>query len=1089
LNFRGLGRSYPVLLSFAALLLLAVLAVGSGASKLTTSGWTQPVLAPFPIPVHAPETQNVHLDLARLPLRFEPNQGQSDPQVKFLTRGSGYSLFLTADEAVLALRRSAEKTSVVRMQLRGANPVAVTGTDLLPGISNYFIGNDPARWHRDIPQFARVRYKNAYPGIDLVYYGNQGRLEYDFGVAPGSDPGQIRLRFQGPGRWKLATGGDLVLSTSEGELLLKAPRVYQSSGNQRETIAARYVLGRHGEVGFELGPYDRSRLLVIDPVLTYSTYFGGNGDESCSAILGLASPPSGCPAVAVDASANIYLAGSTTSADFPLTPQPATNPPPTAFQSTLRGAADVFVTKLNAAGSAIAFSTYIGGDGIDTSAGVAVDSGFNVIVAGTTASSNFPTTGTSAFQSARTNANAHAFVSKLDATGHTLVYSTYLSGNGAEAASGLAVDSKNKIFVIGTTTSTDQPSATASFPATLGAIQTTSLAQNQFFVSKIDPDLIGLASLPYSTYFGGGNPANGVVVGGAIAVDANSDVYITGGTNFLHTGSATTDFPILNAYQGCLDTPPTSTTITNCTTPPSPFATDAFVAKINPSASSGAQLLYSTYLGGARNDVGFGIAVDSGLSAYVTGSTTSSDFIIPTGTAAFQGLPGGGTDAFVAKFGNPCTGSTCTTTTVPLNYFSYLGGSGTDIGLGIAVDTLQGARVAGWTNSPNFPQLNNPVQAGSNGTPDAFVARIDTTASSALALGHYATYLGGGAADFATSIAADAQGNSYVAGETKSGNFPTLNPFQAGLSGASDAFVSKLGPTVNLALTETVTPSPVGVGNSVTFTYTVTNNGDLTTGIIFTDALPATGATFVSANSSPGQSNCPQTGGTVTCTVGTLNGGATATLRVLLTPTVAGSLSDGGRISVFVTTVVVTPAPPPAVAAVNDFAILVSPTTTTVAAGVPASYTVTVTPTGNIPETVTLSASGAPSGGTATFPNGATFTNLSSGAQSRQLVVNTTARVTTPASLFPAGRPFYAALFPVSGLALLGAGIGGKKSRRRLLMAALVAFFALVMFQAGCGSSSSSTTTTGTPAGTYNLTVTATSGSATRTQQIVLVVQ
>jgi uncharacterized repeat protein (TIGR01451 family) len=318
-----------------------------------------------------------------------------------------------------------------------------------------------------------------------------------------------------------------------------------------------------------------------------------------------------------------------------------------------------------------------------------------------------------------------------------------------------------------------------------------------------------------------------------------------------------------------------------------------------------------------------------------------------------------------------------------------------------------------------------------------------------------------------------------------------VNPFQAGLSGASDAFVSKLGPTVNLALTETVTPNPVGVGNSVTFTYTITNNGDLTTGIIFTDLLPATGATFVSANSSPGQSNCPQTGGTVTCTVGTLNGGATATVGVLLTPTVAGSLSDGGRVTVFGTTVVVTPAPPPAVAAVNDFAILVSPTTTTVAAGVPASYTVTVTPTGNIPETVTLTASGAPSGGTATFPNGATFTNLSSGAQSRQLVVNTTARVTTPATLFPAGRPFYAALFPVSGLALLGVGIGGKNSRRRrLLMAALLGcFFTLVVFQAGCGSSSSSTTTTGTPAGTYNLTVTATSGFATRTQQIVLVVQ
>src|SRR4029077_1653057 len=281
--------------------------------------------------------------------------------------------------------------------------------------------------------------------------------------------------------------------------------------------------------------------------------------------------------------------------------------------------------------STILFSTYLGGDGIDTTAGVAADTAFNVVVAGTTTSSNFPVSTGAGFQAARENAHAHAFVSVAGPTGESLQSSTYLSGDGAESARGLALDPRNKIYVIGTTTSKDQPDATHSFPATLNAIQAASLGNSQFFVSKIDPTLIGFPSLAYSTYFGGGNPVDGLTLGGGIAVDANSNVYITGGTNFQHTGSPATDFPILNAFQGCLDTPPpatTTTTTTNCVTPASPIPTDAFVAKINPAASAGTQLLYSSYLGGTGNDVGFAVAVDSGLSAYVTGSTASTDVTI-----------------------------------------------------------------------------------------------------------------------------------------------------------------------------------------------------------------------------------------------------------------------------------------------------------------------------------------------------------------------------------------------------------------------------------------------------------------------------
>ena len=248
------------------------------------------------------------------------------------------------------------------------------------------------------------------------------------------------------------------------------------------------------------------------------------------------------------------------------------------------------------------------------------------------------------------------------------------------------------------------------------------------------------------------------------------------------------------------------------------------MAKMNPAAASGSQLLYSTYLGGAGDDVGYGIAVDSGLSAYVTGTTTSTDFIIPTGTTAFQGLNGGALDAFVGKFGNPCIGSTCTTTTVPFTYFSYLGGSGNDAGLAIAVDTLQGARIAGFTNSPNFPVPNNLVQTALSGPVDGFAARIDTTAASSLSLGHYGTYLGGTGSEFATGIAVDSQGSSFIVGETNSTDFPTKNPLQPASGGLTDAFLTKLGPNINLVVTETVTPNPVGVGNNVTFTYTITNS-------------------------------------------------------------------------------------------------------------------------------------------------------------------------------------------------------------------------------------------------------------------------
>jgi uncharacterized repeat protein (TIGR01451 family) len=1045
-----------VLMALLALLLAGATVLGF-AARAWPLGGSREKPAAFVSSRAATSNASQQQVFANLPLVFESNQGQSDSRVKFLSHGSAYGLFLTENEAVLTLQHSALNTqhsagrvSVLRMALDGANATPqIVGMDPLPGKSNYLIGNDPAKWHRNVPQFSQVRYDNVYPGIDLVYYGNQGRVEYDFKVSPGADPNQIALRFRGSEKMELTSTGDLVLATAAGDVRLEAPRVYQKIGEEQQPVAGHFIIRDKNRVGFELGAYDRSRTLIIDPVLTYSTYLGGSGNEGCSAISGAVK--SGCPAIAVDSAGNAYVAGATTSADFP--------PSGTPYQATLSGAADIFVAKFKSDGSALLFSTYLGGTGTDTSAGVAADSGFNVIVAGTTNSADFPTNGTNAaFQATALSGGNHVFVSKLDSTGSNLVYSTYLSGStGGDNATGLALDVRGRAYLTGTTTSTD-------FPTTTGAFQTTSKATNQFFMSKVDPSLTGSGSLVYSTYLGGSAPASGVTVGGGIAVDTSStspSVLLTGGTSF-------TDMPVLNASQG-----------TNA------GGIDAFVAKFIPTNASGTEQIYLTYLGGSGDDIGNGIAVDAGGSAYVTGSTTSSN-LPAAGTGPFQPAYGGGaSDAFLVKLNNPASGSS-----VALTYSTYLGGSGTDVGLAVAVDSLQGARVTGYTDSSNFP-TQAPVQASPGGGTDAFATRIDTTATTATAAGHYSTYLGGSGNDRGTGIAADPQGASYVAGETASSNFPKQNPFQSSLSGSSDAFVTKLGSTVNLSIAATATPSPTGVGNQVSFKYTITNNGDLTTGITFSDVLPS-GATFVSAATSPGSCGTP-TGSppTLTCSIGTLNAGATATVTVILTPTVAGSIGNSGTVTVLGSTFTATAS---ASATVSDFSISVAPPSVTVPAGTPATYQVTVTPTAAFPNSVSLSCtSGLPTLTTCAFTNNP-IPNLNSGPQSRALNVNTTVRPLPAAALAPSrrlGDPLYAAWLPLCGIALLGLGVGGKASRKRLMLTGVLlgGFFALILFQPGCGGSSKTTTTTGgTPAGTYTITVTGTSGSATRTTTLVLVV-
>lgn len=1019
----------------------------------------------------------------QLPLIFEANQGQSDPRVKFMARGAGYGLFLTSEEAVLSLQPSPKQAAgVVRMALAGANANAeVSGDNLLPGKSNYLIGNDASKWHRNVPQFARVRYSSVYPGVDLIYYGNQGKLEYDFEVAPGADPKQVALTFQGAQQLSLDGSGNLVVAVNGRDMNLEAPRVYQTVDGEQKPIQGRFALRSANQVGFELGNYDRSRALVIDPVLTYSTYLGGGGTETFTKI-------------AVDSAFSAYVSGTTTSSDFPI-PVPAsgaawqkciddpTQPQPSSCAAG-SPVGDTFIAKFDSAGATLVFATYLGGDGLDVNGGIAVDSGFTPVVVGTTNSTNFPTK--NAYQAAPLAAGNHVYVAKLDSTGQNLLYSTYLSGTGAEAATGVALDLRSKIYVTGTTTSTN-------FPTTTDAFQATSRAANQFFVTRIDPATSGTQSLAYSTYFGGGNPANGVAVGGGIAVDKTGGVYITGGTNFQHTGAnTTTDFPILNAFQACLDRADNpSPCPTNLT------ATDAFVAKLNPTVAPGSQLVYSTYVGGTGDEVGNGVAADSGGIAYVTGSTNSNDIVIPTSTTPFQkclndatnpatcSTAGPNTDAFLAKVAN-FTGSTTTAPNVTLVYFSYLGGSGNDAGQAVAVDTVQGARITGSTSSSDFHTIA-AVQGSYGGGTDAFAARIDTTATSATAAGHYSTFLGGSDFDTGTGIAVDSNGVSYISGQTASTNFPVASAFQGALHGSSDAFVTKLGGVVSLAIAATPapTPNPVGAGNPVTFTYKVTNNGDLASGI--TLRADVSSGSFGSVT--PAAGNCGSPTGvpaTVTCNLGTLNSAGTTTVTLVASPTAGGPFGTSA--------IIISPGSSASASAsvnVTDYDLSLSPNSQTVVAGSAASYTAQVVPHGSFPNTVSVACSGLPTGASCSLTPNSSITNLTNGSpQSRTLVVNTTARVTTTVELQHHG-PFYAVWLPVSGLAFLGLGVGTMSLRRRILLGlAIGVFVTMILAQAGCGSSTkSTTTTTGTPAGTYTFTVTATSSAFSRSQTAQLIVQ
>src|SRR5688572_15047622 len=471
----------------------------------------------------------------KLPLHFERNDGQTDPSVRYLARGNGYTLFLTADEAVLALKPSGGATAklnergtdaaIVRARLVGARKDAqVVGEEPLLGKSNYFIGNDPSKWRTDVPQFSRVTYREVWPGIDLTYYGsNQQELEYDFVVEPGADPENIHLVYEGTECMRIDASGDLILALPTGEVLQKKPLVYQSVDGRRVPVNGEFVLTAGADVSFNIGEFDHRLPLVIDPVLVYSTYLGGSLNDYADA-------------VAVDGTGSVYVTGSTRSTDFPM--QGAFQP------NHLGGLNEAFVTKLSPSGDAIVFSSYLGGSGDDGAQGVVVDQAGRVYVAGYTASLDYPTA--SAAQASLAG-DYDAFVSVLTSSGSALEYSTYLGGSNSDYGHDIAVDSQANAYVTGQTAGGTFPTASA-YQSSYGG------GTSDGFITKLS----SAGAFVYSTFLGGDD----FDYGRGIAVDSAGNAYVTG-----PVGSFT--FPVLDPYQSSYA-----------------GSGDAFLTKLSPSGSS-----------------------------------------------------------------------------------------------------------------------------------------------------------------------------------------------------------------------------------------------------------------------------------------------------------------------------------------------------------------------------------------------------------------------------------------------------------------------------------------------------------------------
>ncbi len=748
-----------------------------------------------------------------LPLSFIQNKGQVDQRVLFYEQGSGHATALMRDGISLSLVNRQGSDTIKLVPFGGNKKPAIVGEGLQEGTVNYFVGRDHTKWRSGIPTYQAVVYQEIYPGIDLKFYGNQRQLEYDVIVKPGADLSKVRFAYEGIKALRVTEEGDLEIGLKGSTVLQKKPVVYQDIAGKRVAVDAGFKLldavsasaattpsqdeiaspsARHHAAPtvaytFEVASYDKTHTLVIDPVLVYSTYLGGSGNEGGDAF-GPEFPAALDAAIEADAFGYAYVTGATTSVDIGLT----------SGQFGSRGGHDAFVAKLNRTGTGLVFATYLGGSGYDGGHAIAIDPSGNVYLTGETTSPDFPTTPGAFDPQCGTDGSCNggrydAFVVKLSPDGVGLVYSTYLGGSGYDNGHDIAVNLAGNAYVTGTTT--PEPPSQPDFPTTAGTLADTYQGGwSDAFVTKLTPDGTGLA---YSTYLGG----SGRDLGDGIALDVGGNVYVTGST----TSDNVAMFSFYDNTCGTVAAPCSNTGLF-----------DGYVARLN---AEGNALLYWTYLGGSDVDHSLGIDLVGGWKVYVTGRTSSSDF--PTTNGAFDTSYNDGVDQFVAVLNMNDLGWP---DYIPLVYSTFLGGDGAEDGHNLVLDPASDSvYVNGGTTSDDFPTTGDAVDStcGTDGTcnvKDGYLVKLqpdNTNENTACAIAGfndcadllYSTYLGGSGEDIGHGLAVDGWGNVYATGRTSSSDFPTFpttdpRAFDTSCGtdgtcngGGSDTFVAKVGRT------------------------------------------------------------------------------------------------------------------------------------------------------------------------------------------------------------------------------------------------------------------------------------------------------